>query len=229
MDRRERGGQAVTSLLAAFDGLQSQLWTALPGIIQGFDATKQTARVLPALTVNVQQQDGSFVETTMPELLDCPVHFTAGGGVTLTFPVRVGDECLVVFASRCIDNWWSMGSPGNNTAQSQAEFRMHDLSDGFCIAGFSSKPKVIADISTEKAQLRTDDGSTFVEVDPAGATSVVASALVTVVAPTINLVGAVNIFGSLDVTGHVIGEGTNLHTHVHSGVVAGSSNTNPPI
>lgn len=228
MDRRERGGQAVTALLAAFEGLQTQIWTALPGIIQSFDPVKQTARILPALKINVQQPDGSFVWTTMPELLDCPVQFACGGGVTLTFPIAAGDECLVVFASRCIDNWWEKGSPGNMVAQEQAEFRMHDLSDGFCIAGVSSVPRVIADISTTKAQLRTDDGLTCVEIDPAGAATVTAASVITMAAPLINMIGAVVIGGTLDVSGHIIGESTNLHTHVHGGVVSGGANSGPP-
>ncbi len=229
MDRRERAGQTVTALLAAFDGLQSVIWTALPGIIQGFDAEKQTARILPGLKIKVQNPDGSFVWVTMPELLDCPVLFSRGGGVSLTFPITQGDECLVIFSSRCIDNWWLKGSPGGTVAQEQAEFRMHDLSDGFCIPGLSSVPRVIADISTTKAQLRTDDGLTFIEIDPAGAATVTAASVITMVAPLINIIGAVNIAGSLDVSGHVIGEGTNLHTHVHSGVVSGGANTDPPI
>ena len=31
--------------------------------------------------------------------------FPGGGGFALTFPVAAGDECLVVFASRCIDDY----------------------------------------------------------------------------------------------------------------------------
>lgn len=229
MDRRERSGEAVTSLLAAFDGLQSQIWTALPGIIQSFDVTKRTARILPALKMKAQQQDGSFIWITVPELLDCPVYFPGGGGVTLTFPLKQGDECLVVFASRCIDNWWKFGSPGNNTAQEQAEFRMHDLSDGFCVAGISSVPKVIPAISATKAQLRTDDGNTFVEVDP------VSNAITLKAAGGITLIGAITVLGNITQTGSITssgdihGNGTSVHTHQHSGVTAGGANSGPPI
>lgn len=234
MDRRERAGQGVTALLAAFDGLQSQIWTALPGIIQSFDPAKQTARILPALKVKAQQPDGSMEWLTIPELLDCPVQFAAGGGASLTFPLKAGDECLVVFASRCIDNWWQKGSPGNNTAQEQAEFRMHDLSDGFCIPGVSSVPKVIPAISTDSAQFRTDDGNTMVDVDPAGMVTVKASGevllvapVVTIIAPTINMTGLVTLTGSLVASGDVTASGISLKTHVHPDAHGG--NTGPPI
>src|SRR5260363_73502 len=45
----------------------------------------------------------------LPLLGDVPVFFPRGGGCTLTFPVQKGDECVVVFASRCIDGWWQSG------------------------------------------------------------------------------------------------------------------------
>ena len=45
---------------------------------------------------------------------------------------------------------------------------MHDLSDGFAVVGFRSKPRVLSNVSTTAAQLRTDDGSTFVEINASG-------------------------------------------------------------
>ena len=230
MDRRERGGEAVTSLLAAFDGLQSQIWTALPGIITGWDAVKRTARILPALQVQVQQQDGSMVPVTLPELLDCPIQFAGGGGCTLTFPLAIGDECLVVFANRCIDNWWQSGCPGTPPqAQPQAEFRMHDLSDGFCIPGVSSVPKVIPAISTTHAQLRNDLGTTMVELDPAGNVNVVATIAVAITAPAINMTGAVHVTGTVVSTGDMTANGTSVHTHIHGGVATGIADTSAPL
>lgn len=227
MDRRERSGQGVTALLAAFEGLQSSIWTALPGIIQSFDATKKTARILPALKARIQAPDGSFEWVTLPELLDCPVHFAGGGGVTLTFPLKQGDECLVVFGNRCIDNWWKFGSPGGTVAQEQAELRMHDLSDGFCIAGFSSVPKVIPNISTTKAQLRNDAGTMYLEVDPTGVIAVHAPVL-NFVAPTINITGAINLTGTLDASGDIHAAGTSLHEHTHT-APSGGGTTSPPL
>ncbi|MGC8050122.1 Gp138 family membrane-puncturing spike protein, partial [Salmonella enterica] len=78
---------------------------------------------------------------------------------SMTFPVAQGDECLVVFASRCIDSWWQSGG-----IQEQAELRMHDLSDGFAILGFRSQPRALSNISTTSAQLRSDDGATFIDL-----------------------------------------------------------------
>lgn len=152
----------VGDAIRAFHARQAGLWTALPGIVQSFDATAMTCVVQPAIQAVVFAPDGSAQDVNLPLLLDCPVQFPGGGGCTLTFPVKKGDECLVVFASRCIDAWWYSGG-----VQPQAEMRMHDLSDGFALVGVRSQPRVLAGVSTTAAQLRTDDGQAYLAVDPA--------------------------------------------------------------
>lgn len=228
MDRRERSGDPVTTMLAAFEGLQSTIWTAMPGILQSFDAVKQTCVILPALQAQVQQPDGSFVDVTLPPLLDCPVVFPGGGGVTLTFPLAKGDECLVIFASRCIDNWWQNG-PGadNQTASTQAELRMHSLSDGFCVPGARSVPKVIPSVSTTKTQLRNDAGTTFLELDPTTGKMALHATEFDVVAPTTNFTGNVHVTGTITASVDVVGAGTSLHSHVHTSAAPGSPTSAP--
>lgn len=189
----------------------SKIWTSLPGIIQSFDPDAMTVTVQPAIRALVRDETGAQVETDLPLLLDCPVQFPAGGGCTLTFPVAQGDECLVVFASRCIDAWWQSGG-----IQNQAELRMHDLSDGFALLGFRSQPRVIPAISTTAAQLRSDDGSTFVEVAPGGAVTITAPAGL-----TIN--GDVKVNGKVTATGDVKAGAISLEQHKHPGDSGGTT------
>jgi hypothetical protein len=159
MDRRERYEDLQEAVRAAMDGRQSEIWTALPGIILSYDAAEGTVSVQPALKGAIQTPDGSLVDVTMDKLIHVPVHFPSGGGYTLTMPVKKGDECLVVFSSRCIDTWWDKGG-----VQPQAEIRKHDLSDGFAILGTRSKVRALKGASTDTVQLRTDDGKTYVEI-----------------------------------------------------------------
>lgn len=238
MDRRERSGEAMTSLLAAFEGWQNNIQTAMPGIIQSFNPAKRTVVIQPAIQAQVMTPAGVKTWISLPLLLDCPVFFPSGGGVTLTFPIKQGDECLVVFAQRCIDNWWAKGG-----INSQAEFRMHDLSDGFCFAGVSSVPEVIPAISSNTAQLRNDAGTTYIELNPLGSVTVktdgdvtvtcggsisaTASGSVSVVAPTINLTGDVSIIGSLAITGSGSATGTLSASEVTAGSVVLSTHTHP--
>lgn len=163
MDQRERIPDGEELLRTAWDAWRAGLWTSLPGIIQSVDFVANTCVVQPSIKgfQRVLNDDGSVVEklVTMPLLLDVPLFFPSGGGFSMTFPVAAGDECLVVFADRCIDSWWQSGG-----VQPPASRRMHDLSDGFALVGFRSQPRRLGSVSQNTAQLRSDDGTVFVEV-----------------------------------------------------------------
>jgi len=232
----ERVNDSQEALRQVLDGHQAQVWTALPGIIESFNAGAVTCIVQPSIKAQVRASDGSMQWVALPLLLDCPVVFPRGGGCTLTFPVAQGDECLVVFASRCIDAWYSAGG-----VQVQSEFRMHDLSDGFALPGPFSQATKISGISTSNAQLRSNDGSTFVELDPTGQIiNVVAPGGMTITTPTLTVTGVIAVenqqgatnastfSGSITTTGNVTAGSIDLQHHVHTGVQSGSSNTGGP-
>lgn len=160
MDQREQSGDHTEALQAMLDGRQARLWTAMPGIIQSFNAEKMTAEVQIALMGLQTKEDGSQTAIKISLCVDCPVQLPGGGGFTLAFWPEQGDECLLVFASRCIDAWWQSGG-----VQKQQEFRMHDLSDGFAVLGFKSVPNVIPAIKRHAVQLRSNDGSTYMEIN----------------------------------------------------------------
>ena len=223
MQRQERYTDPEETLRLAFDGAQARLWTALPGIIQEFDPVRMVCTVQPAINGIIRTPEGNYEPIQMPLLLDCPVVFQGGGGVTMTFPITEGDECLVVFGSRCIDSWWQQGG-----VQGQAELRMHDLSDGFVLAGVRSQPRAF-DVDTSSAQLRSDDGSTLIKLDPTAQTIVLTAPS----GATINANTTIN--GNLHVTGTITGDtdvvtgSISLKSHHHGGVQPGGGNTGTPI
>ncbi|NPS37572.1 hypothetical protein HPT15_13195 [Pseudomonas aeruginosa] len=224
MDRRERMLDPIEWVSIALGGLQSKLWTALPGIIQSFDAAAMTCTVQPAIQALVRDEAGNLSPVNLPLLLDCPVQFPAGGGCTLTFPVKPNDECLVVFASRCIDSWWQSGG-----IQAQAELRMHDLSDGFALLGFRSQPRVIGAVSTSSAQLRSDDGVAFVEINPTThAVNATTTGPMALTAPLVTINGDMKVNGRVDTTGDVKAGTISLQTHRHTGVTPGSGTSGGP-
>lgn len=215
MDRRERVGDPEVALREAFDGVRAGLWTSLPGTIQSFNVVAMTCQVQPGIKALVRQQDGTIVSVPLPLLVDCPVQFPSGGNCTLTFPVTPGDECLVVFASRCIDGWWQSGG-----VQEQAELRMHDLSDGFVLLGFRSKPRVLAAISGAATQLRSEDGSTYIEMNPTlRKVRIVAPGGFDVVAPLSTFSAAVTITGLLTFVGGMVGSALSGAAAVFNGVL----------
>ncbi len=161
MDKRERLDDPVEALRVAIEGSLADVWTALPGIVQSFDADAKTVTVQPAIKGRVEQPDGQIQSVALPLLVDVPVVFPCGGGFALTFPVAKGDEALVVFASRCIDSWWQSGGIGE-----PLEPRSHDLSDGFAFVGPFSQANALTGGDTSNVQLRTVDGSASVTMMP---------------------------------------------------------------
>lgn len=201
MDRRERQDDPVEALRMALDGRQAEIWTSLPGVIESFDPVAMTATVQPTIQGQITDETGTFSFVDLPLLEDVPVEFPSGGGFTLTFPVSKGDECVLVFAARCIDNWWALGD-----VQQPFEFRMHDLSDAFCRVGPRSQPRVLTPaVDTEAAQLRTDDNKARIsmypdytiraenpagkiEITPGGVVTAHGDVSITLQAPVINMV-----------------------------------------
>lgn len=231
LDRRELETDPVTAMLAALDGRQSVMWTALPAIVLEFDPEERTASLQCAVQAQVLEQSGARRWVNLPPLVNCPVTYPGGRGLSLTFPLVPGDEVLVIFASRCIDNWWAQGG-----VQTQAELRMHDLSDGFCLPRPMSRPAALAEapVSMDAAELRNADGTTKVRLMNTGDIEAVTpgafrveaeSADITATsiglnAPAIALNGNVEITGTLRVNGIDLGE-----DHTHSGVITGSDST----
>lgn len=231
-DRRELTDDFGVALRANNDALQSTIWTALPGFVVKFDPVLQTCQVQPTIQAQVLNAAGVKKNVTLPLLVDCPVVFPHGGGFALTFPINVGDECLVIFSSRCIDSWWH-----SSGVQVQAELRMHDLSDGFVIPGPRSQPNVIKNFQPDRVELRNDSRDTLVSIDAAGAVVVKAAAKITLNAPEVDITATnVKILGNVAVTGNMAVSGAlgttavpNYALHTHTGVRGGPDISGPPV
>jgi len=234
MLQSERVNNFEEALRLALKGQSLITWVALPAIIQSFDSTKGTCTAQPAIQalitriVQGRSPNGTFSSNqiqqnyvNMPLLVDVPVYFPNAGNFVLTFPIKTGDEALIIFADRCIDNWWnSSGIQPQVTNQGVGELRFHDLSDGFAFIGPFSKPNVPVNISANTVQLRTKDGATYLEIDSAN---------------NCNIHANVNITGNLTVSGVTTGTGdgqfAGIHVahHRHTGVQVGGGTTGEPV
>lgn len=195
--------------------ISSALRVALPGIIQSFDPETVTCVVQPAINGTQTDDSGNEQSAPLSLLTDVPVIFPRGGGVTLTFPVKVGDECLVIFSDRCIDFWWQSGG-----IQDPVDTRQHDLSDAFAIVGPQSQAKKISGISTNSAQMRSDDGSTYFELNPTAQTiNIVAPGGFNVTAPISTFSAAVTVKGLLTWMGGMVGSITSGTAAIITGAI----------
>ncbi|EPE4190846.1 Gp138 family membrane-puncturing spike protein [Yersinia enterocolitica] len=151
-----RSGELAETLRTLQSSVSSQLRVSMPGVVQSFDAESVTCDI----QIGIKGESGGE-STNLSVLTNVPVLFPRGGGVTMTFPIKAGDECLLIFGDRCIDFWHQSGD-----IQETVDEREHDLSDAFAIIGPQSQAKKISGISTSAAQFRSDDGSTYFEIDP---------------------------------------------------------------
>jgi hypothetical protein len=134
------------------------------GVIQDYDAAKQTATVSIAQKQVVRiEPDGTRILEDYPLISKCPVVFPSGGGFTMTFPLAAGDECVLMFNDRQIDAWLVNGPGFAPTTR-----RVHDISDAIAFVGLRSNPRALEDVSETAVQLRSDDGTNFVEVNQNG-------------------------------------------------------------
>lgn len=217
-DRRSLYNDSEETFRLAFASQQAFMWTALPGIVTAVNLAKMTVSVQPAIQGVVGLEDGTTQFVNLPLLVDVPIVFPSAGGFTLTLPIAVNDECLVIFSSRCIDAWWQ-----SSGVQKPMEARMHDMSDGFCIPGPRSQPKVLTGISATGAQLRNEAGTTYLEIS--------ANGKIKLVSPSeIDITGNLKVTGTITATVDVVAGmiPISLVTHTHTSASPGNP-TGPPL
>lgn len=129
--------------------------------VQSFNPENQTVTA----TINYKKtafqvnQSGAYVSSLSDyaQLVDCPVIVLGGGPASLSFPIRQGDECLILFNDRDIDNWFNGGPPiGVNTPV------LHSFSDAIALVGLRSKPNALSDYDSQNVVLR--NGTTLVSI-----------------------------------------------------------------
>ena len=236
MSQRESSkGEVLSRLL---DTYGADLRIAEPGIIESFDAAKQTVTVSIALKERTVI-DGNVTWEEIPTLVDVPVVLPRAGGYVVTMPITAGDECLVIFGDKCMDAWWQSGGK-----QNPMELRRHDLSDGYAILGCWSQPRVISGYSPDTIQIRNEAGDAYFEIAAGGVINIKASQINIESAGEVNVTGgssitvdaessvdisggaSVDISGgsSIDIaaSGGTVIESRNFLTHQHKNVKSGT-------
>ena len=96
------------------------------GTIQEYNPTTNMSKV----SVNFKRvfQDGT--ELDYPLLCDCPTFILSGGGASISMPIAQGDQCLILFNDRNIDNWYLDGS-----VKAPRNQRAHSISDAIVLVG----------------------------------------------------------------------------------------------
>ena len=89
----------IQALLETMDGKIAGIHTAAPGKIINYSGG--LASVQPSIKYKVE--DGRVLDA--PVIVNVPVYFPTGGNSSITYPIKPGDDCCIVFAERSIDDW----------------------------------------------------------------------------------------------------------------------------
>lgn len=133
------------------------------GTIQKFNVEKQTCEVKISYDKKYLEPNEFGINVPVakpyPLLVDVPVINLYGGDAGLTFPIKKGDKCILLFNDRDIDNWFEGKEEGFVRTS-----RLHSLTDGFAIVGIRNKKNFIANYDATRASLF--NGTTTVSVGP---------------------------------------------------------------
>ena len=135
--------------------------TAIPAFVVSYNAQKQTVDVQVPF-VDYYEQAGTDEPQThaWPELPDVPVIFPRGGDWSISWPLKKGDNVLLVFSQRSIDDWYITNGQGSVSPQ---DLRAHDISDAFAIPGPPTDQTALnADAAnSDDLIIRHSDGTTL--------------------------------------------------------------------
>ena len=133
--------------------------TAIPARIERYDAATQKADCKPLVKRAYLDESGARQVESLPVIPGVPVMFPGAGGFRVTFPVAVGDTCLLVFSECSTDRWLS-----GSGQEVDPEFdHAHALADAVCILGLRPFGDALASTATDVCTIG-QDGGTFVPV-----------------------------------------------------------------
>ena len=131
------------------------------GTIKAVDLTKQTVTVdinyyktvlreNKAQNTPQDQYRPDYVPKSepYPVLLDVPFIVLTGGESGITFPIKVGDQCLVLYNDRAIEEWFATGKKVVLTSN-----RLHAIGDGIALVGIRSLKTLIQGYDATRAVL----------------------------------------------------------------------------
>ena len=187
-------------------------------IVEYFPET-QTATIQISNTRTYNTSVDSEVQKVVGELKDVPVHTAQGGGWAMTFPIKPGDTCLMLFSQFGYDHWlWEDKDAAGELATNPMPWtqRRFSVRDGLAMVGFNPIPKAIADYNPTDSEWRNADVTQFITLEENGDITVTSPGLVTVNADTadINVATSMTVdcpttvwTGDIQIIGDITGSG----------------------
>ncbi len=198
------------------------LYTVLPAIIESYNVATKRAKVKIALTQ--MSTAGKAIE--YPIIADVPVIFLACSEYIIQFPLKSGDNVLIVFSQRGLDKF--------KVTYKQEQPSLHgffSMADAIAIPGFGTLSNNIAD--PDALNIQTTNGQTYMtlknDIITINATNVIINATTTTINSNVNVVGNVDVTGTLNTDVLKIDDIELPSDHKHGGVQIGTGETGTPI
>lgn len=103
---------------------------SLPAEVVAVDLAKNLVDVQPRLRKPIATASGELGGEALPLIRNVPIEFPGAGGFRFTFPVAVGDPCLLVFADYSLEAW-----KGEGAEVDPMDVRAHHLADAVALFG----------------------------------------------------------------------------------------------
>jgi len=119
---------------------------------------------------------------SFPRLCRVPIFFMQGAGQTaaIVYPIKSGDDCIVMFSEQAHD-FWRTGTSSNTDLR-------FDLSNAIAIVGLFSRPNPLVAEAVRRDAVIIDRGGSRISLLPGN---------------KIEVVGDVTVTGNLTVTGQI--------------------------
>lgn len=174
----------------------SQIHTAVPAVITAFDAGKGLATVQPK--AKFKKPNGETMD--YPAIGGVPVVFPQSQNVTIAFPIKAGDNCLLVFGEKALD-YWLYGK------ETDTELNF-DLSNAIAIPS-------LATVGNAAMQMACDEDAAVVQTG---------DTVLKVKGDAIYIKGDLKVEGKITATDDVLAnESVSLANHIHGGDSGGTT------
>lgn len=181
--------------------------TALPGEIKSYDPDKGVATVLPK--AKFTKPDGSTMD--FPEISGVPVMFPQSKNVTIAWPIKKGDGCLLVFSEQALDYWMY----GKET-DTKLKF---DLTNAIAIPNLTSGGNSTMKLACDEDAVAIAAGDTTVKITPSTVQVEVGGTVLTVSPDGVTIEGKLTVKGGIVARDDVKASNgsISLANHTHKG------------
>ncbi len=140
----------------AIDSRLLDVHTALPGIVEKYDPTTQTADVRLAVKRALDSSSGNTEHEDIPVIPNVPVGWFASGGFAMQLPISVGDGVWLMFSEAA---WGGFRSSGQ--ASEPVDLSRFSLSYPVAIPICRPVTKTLTPLSANEGALDVPTGKTF--------------------------------------------------------------------